>query len=149
VIRRCSVCDRRRSAPARSGPGRAGAAAVEFAVVGSVFVILVLGIIEIGRALMVEHLLTNAAREGARLGVVEGKSTSDITTATYAALSGMGISGDVATVEVNDNVADASTANPTDEITVLVSVPVSKITWLPVPKYLSGSLTAQYTLRRE
>ncbi len=139
-----------RSASTGAGRGRAGASIIEFAFVAPVFVIFLLGLIEVGRGLMVQHLLTNAARAGARVGVIEGKTTSDVTSAAYTALSGMGISGDTATVEVNDNVADASTASVNDEITVIVSVPVSSITWIPMTKYLSGrTITGQYTLRRE
>lgn len=128
---------------------RPGAAAVEFAVVASVFFMVILGIVEISRALMVHHLLTHAARKGARLGIIEGKTTSDITTVTKAALTSMGVNGEIATVEVNDITVDASTAQMNDEITVLVTVPVSSISWVPIPKYLSGSISSQYTLRRE
>lgn len=98
---------------------------------------------------MVQTLLANAARAGVRTGIVEGTSTSQITNVVTNVLTSQGISSDTATVEVNDNVADASTAQAGDEITVLISVPVSQITWIPVPKYLSGSLSAQYTMRRE
>src|SRR6516162_1061046 len=59
---------------------RAGAACVEFTVAGLVFFILILGTFEIGRALTVQHLLTNAAREGCRVGVLQGKSSTQITT---------------------------------------------------------------------
>jgi Flp pilus assembly protein TadG len=122
---------------------------VEFALVVPVFITIVFGILEVSRALMVQHLLTNAARAGARAGIIEGASNTTINSAVSSALTNMGISGDTVTVEINDNVADASTANPTDEITVLVSVPVSNISWLPVPLFLSGSITGKYTLRRE
>jgi hypothetical protein len=105
--------------------------------------------IELGRGIMVIHLLTNAARQGCRVGIIEGKATSDITTAVTNALAPVGISGDVVTVDVNDNSADASTAKAGDEITVIVSVPVSKVTWLPGGTYLSGTLSGKYTLRRE
>ncbi len=128
---------------------RPGATAVEFALVAPVFFLFVLGLIELGRGLMVQTLLANAARAGVRTGIVEGTSTSQITNVVTNVLTSQGISSDTATVEVNDNVADASTAQAGDEITVLISVPVSQITWIPVPKYLSGSLSAQYTMRRE
>jgi Flp pilus assembly protein TadG len=122
---------------------------VEFAVVVPIFLTIIFGILEISRALMVKHLLTNAARAGARTGTLEGTSNTDITNAVNAALTNMGISGETVTVEINDNVADAATANPTDEVTVLVSVPVSNISWMPSPLFLSGTITGQYTLRRE
>jgi Flp pilus assembly protein TadG len=128
---------------------RRAAAVVEFAVVGVVFVTLLFGIIEIGRGFMVHHLLTNAARLGCRLGVVEGTSTAQINAAVTNALSTEGISGDVATVTVNDGVTDASTAASGAEITVKVSVAASNITWIPGTNYVIGNIASQYTLRRE
>ena len=47
-----------------------GAAAVEFAVVAVLFLIIVFGIIEFGILMFNKHILTNASREGARAGVV-------------------------------------------------------------------------------
>jgi Flp pilus assembly protein TadG len=110
-----------------------------------------MGIVEVGRAFMVQHLLTNAAREGCRKGVLPGWSTAQITGVVNNALSADGISGDVATVQVNDGAVDASTANSGDEITVKITVPASKISWIPGTSYLPGNanLSSQYTLRRE
>lgn len=50
--------------------GRKGVAAVEFALVAPVFFLLVLGLVEMGRMLMVQQSLTNAAREGCRMAVM-------------------------------------------------------------------------------
>ncbi len=50
---------------------RRGAAVVEFAVVAPVFFLLVFGMIEFGRAIMVQQILTNASREGARVAVLD------------------------------------------------------------------------------
>ena len=51
---------------------RRGAAAVEFAVVAPIFLLLVFGMIEYGRMVMVQQVLTNASREGARCAVLDG-----------------------------------------------------------------------------
>jgi Flp pilus assembly protein TadG len=110
---------------------------------------MVIGFIELGRGLMVQHLLTNAARQGCRTGVIEGKSTADIQTAAKNVLTAQGMSSEGVNVQVNDASADASTANAGDEITVYVSIPVANFTWVPGGRYLSGSLMGQYTLRRE
>ena len=45
---------------------RTGAAVIEFAVIGPLLVLLILGVIEFGRMVMVQQILTNASREGAR-----------------------------------------------------------------------------------
>jgi Flp pilus assembly protein TadG len=129
---------------------RRAAAAVEFAVIAPVFFLLILGLIEIGRGLMIKHQLTNAARLGCRVGVVEGRSTNDITNAVVNNLNSQGYNGESATIQVNDSVSDASTAGAGDEISVIVSVPVANASWLPFTNYISGgNLTGQYTLRRE
>ena len=128
---------------------RTGAATVEFALVAPFFFLLILGIFEVGRGLMVRHLLTNAARLGCRAGVIEGTSTAAINAAVAANLKAVGIASELATIQVNGNVADAAGARAGDEITVTVSVPVRSVTWVPGGEYLSGSISGQYTLRRE
>lgn len=128
---------------------RRAASAVEFAVVAPVLFAIVLGIIEVGRGIMAVHMLNNAARAGCRAGVIEGRATSDISTAVTNILTAQGITAEGVSVQVNDSSADASTAQAGDEITVKVSVPAGKITWVPGGTYLCGSLTGQYTLRRE
>lgn len=128
---------------------RKGISAVELAVVIPVFIFLVFGIAEIGRAFMVTHLLNNAARNGCRTGILSGKTNSDITTAVDSSLSGQGISGYTTTVKVNGTVANASTAASDDQVTVTVSIPAANVTWLPLVRFLSGTLSGNYALRRE
>jgi Flp pilus assembly protein TadG len=50
--------------------GRRGQALVEFALILPLMMLLLLGIVEFGRAWNVKQVLTDAAREGARLAVV-------------------------------------------------------------------------------
>jgi len=49
---------------------QSGAAAVEFALVITLLLILVIGIIEFGLILYNQQVITNASREGARAGIV-------------------------------------------------------------------------------
>ena len=58
----------------RSHPGERGAAAVEFALILPVLLILVLGLVEFGRAFNVQISLSNAAREGARYMAIHNDS---------------------------------------------------------------------------
>src|SRR5262249_18119582 len=127
---------------------RIGATTVEFAVISPVIFLFVFGLIELARGIMVTHLLTNAARNGCRVGIIEGKSNQDITTAVNNTLTATGISGDSITVYVNDNNGDTVNAQPGDEVTVRVLVPVANVSWVPVPNYLAGNLQGKYTLRR-
>ena len=43
------------------------------------FLLLTVGIIEFGRAFMVQQIVTNAAREGARHGVLPGATNAAVT----------------------------------------------------------------------
>lgn len=128
---------------------RRGTLAVEVAVVAPLVFFITLGIIDIGRCLMVIHLLNNAAQLGCRAGIIEGQTTAGIKSVVVDAMTATGVSGDTATVQVNDGSADASTAVAGDEITVIVKVPVSSVTWVPAPRFPTVSLQGQYTMRRE
>ena len=105
--------------------------------------------IEVGRGLMVVHLLNNAARDGCRSGILTGASNDNVTSGVSSAVSGQGLNGYTVTVKVNGTVANASTATTGDKITVTVSIPVARVTWLPGGEYLSGTLSGQCTLPRE
>ena len=61
----------------------------------------------------------------------------------------LGIASDTIVVQVNDGSGDALNANANDEVTVTVSVPISSVTWVPGGTYLNGSISSQYTLRKE
>jgi Flp pilus assembly protein TadG len=71
-------------------PGRnsdRGAAAVEFALVLPVLIVLILGIVEFGRVYNVQISITNAAREGARTMAIENSPADAQTAAILAAPS--------------------------------------------------------------
>jgi Flp pilus assembly protein TadG len=129
--------------------GRRGASTVEVAIIAPVVFLLILGLVEISRGLMVINLLTNAAQRGCRVGIIEGKTNSDVTTAVNNALAAEGVSGDSVSIQVNDGSADVANAQPGDEVTVIVTVPASKVSWVPKIQYLTGTISGQYTLRRE
>ncbi|MCP4175332.1 MAG: pilus assembly protein [Fuerstiella sp.] len=63
--------------PTGADQQRRGAAMVEMAVCFPVFMLL-LGIIEFGRGLMVSQLLTSAAREGCRSAVIDGATDASV-----------------------------------------------------------------------
>ena len=71
-----------------------GTSAVEFALILPLLVIILFGIIEFGIALYRQAVLTNASREGARLGIVQSIpaiTTGQINTAIDTYLTGAGI----------------------------------------------------------
>jgi hypothetical protein len=57
---------------------RRGTTVVETALVLPVFLLFVLGLVELGHVLMVKNVLRGACREAARLGSTEGNSTADV-----------------------------------------------------------------------
>ena len=63
---------------ARRSRKRRGAAVVEFAVVSPVLILLIFEILEFGRLVMVQQVLTNASREGARRAILEQTTSSEI-----------------------------------------------------------------------
>lgn len=50
----------------RRGRGQEGTAAVEFAIVLPILLLLSLGVLDMGHMFYIDHLITNASREGAR-----------------------------------------------------------------------------------
>jgi len=125
---------------------RRGAAVVEFAVVAPVFITLVFGMIEYGRMVMVQQMLTNAAREGARMGVLDGATTAAVQSAVTSYLASATVSG--ATVTVSPN--PPSSAGYGEPVSVTVTVPFSQVSWIPTPMFLNGTtLKAVSVMRRE
>jgi Flp pilus assembly protein TadG len=141
--------DRQRQACPRQR--RRAASALEFAVVAVVFFPMVLAIFEVGRGLNVVHVVNVASCRGARVGIVPNTSSDAIRTAVKNIGNGAGLAltdQDV-TVLVNEQSVDASSAVTGDEITVKVTVPAGRITWVPGGQYLVGNVSGQYTLVRE
>lgn len=127
-------------------PGRRGAAVVEFAVVAPILFLLIFGMIEFGRMVMVQQVLTNASREGARVGILDGATTSEVTSKVNTYLTAAKITG--ATVTVTPD--PPSNAGAGDSVTVDVKVNFNNVTWLPVPWFLGGKqLEATTVMRRE
>jgi Flp pilus assembly protein TadG len=58
--------------------GSEGQALIEFALILPLFLLLLFGMIDFGRAYSASVTLTNAAREGARYGVIQPTNTSGI-----------------------------------------------------------------------
>lgn len=127
---------------------RRGAAAVEFAVVAPVFFLLVFGMIEYGRMVMVQQIIVNSAREGCRAAVLDGSTTAGVKSTVITAMSSGNITITTSNVTVSPD--PPSGAEFGDPVTVTVTVPFNQVSWLPSPMYLGGkSMTASTTMRRE
>ncbi len=121
--------------------GMRGAAAVEFAIILPVLMLLVLGIIDWGYYFFIESVIANCAREAARAGAIaQTDPDGHALTALNAALAGGRLDTTVAQ-------HDFSTSDSTT-YTAQVTYPVGSITgvsFIPVPANALG----QATMRRQ
>lgn len=141
-----SIPVRRRAVDLRRIPSRRrGAVAVEAAVVTPLLMFFALAMIDYGRLVMVQQILTNASREGCRVAVVSGATTSQVTTQVNEYLAGANLAG--ATTELTPS-SPGSAAEGTP-ITVTVSVPFSQVAWMPSLFLNTTTVTANATMRRD
>lgn len=130
----------------RSKRGHRGVAAVEFAMVAPVFFLVVLGIIEFGKMVMVQQVITNAAREGARISVLDSATTNRVTTRVNDYLAAANLIG--ATVLVTPN--PPTSAGFDEPVSVEVRIPYSAVSPLTRPFMLSSAvLSSRSVMRRE
>ncbi|HSH79425.1 MAG TPA: TadE family protein [Herpetosiphonaceae bacterium] len=73
--------------------GQGGQNLVEFALMLPVLVIILLGVLDLGRSFYTYISLTNAAREAAREAALTGSTSSAQVTREYTALDGANLSG--------------------------------------------------------
>jgi len=107
---------------------------------------MVLGMIEFGRLVMVQQVITNASREGARMAVLDGATTAGVRTAVQNYLQGASVRG----AEVTVSPDPPTSAGFGDPVTVTVSVNFNQVSWLPSPMFLGGQpLVATTAMRRE
>ncbi len=136
--------------------GRGGQAVVEFALILPLFMLLVFGTLEFGRAYYDMHLITNAARGGARIGSLPGKYESDVTSAVDASMNAVGLGGPWSTsVEVKDKTGTVrggglTAAEEGDTVSVTVSYAFSLFSGHILPGVGSSlTLKGRCTFRHE
>jgi Flp pilus assembly protein TadG len=118
--------------PRRTTPPRRAAVAVEFALVLPFLMILVLGMFEIGRGIMVKEFLSDASQKGCRTGALPGKTNADILNDVADIMADSNVTGYTVTVLVNGVAGDVTAAQRFDQVSVKVSVPTSQVFWVSV-----------------
>jgi Flp pilus assembly protein TadG len=111
--------------------------------------------LEFGRMVMVQQILTNASREGARKAVLDGSTASDVNNTVITYMNDANIT--VSTGNVTITPTNPASAAYGDPVTVRVAVPFSQVSWLPtnmLANFLPAgqtdiTLTAQTVMRRE
>ena len=118
-----------------------GAAAVEFAIVLVPLILLVMGIIDFGRAYNQQLEITSAAREGARVMAIQPHSSSAARAATIAAANGLSPS-------LTNGQITISNCTAGQPVTVAVTYPLESATgWFD--ELFGGNLTATAVMRCE
>lgn len=129
-----------------------GAAMVEFAVIAPLLFIILFGIIEFSILMYDKAMLTNASREGARVGIVYSTPTrisnSQIETAVRDYCEDHLISfaaSSVVTVNITpDNVADR---NSGDSLTVTVNYPFRFLAFSNLLSLIGGNMSNVFNLQ--
>ena len=113
-----------------------GAELIEFSLTLPLLLLIVLGIIEFGFMFREYEVVTNAAREGARIAILTNTpySDPDITARVNDYLTTAGLDTDLATV-------DPGTATPTPVGGVCVSMRPVTVTYQHAVPFLSGIMT--------
>lgn len=138
---------------------RRGVAAVEFAIAMGILWVLIVGMLEVSRAILVKQKLTNAARQAVRTAVLPGAGWSDVANGTagsdlYDIMvtdNGFTWSDISKTIVVTDTSGNSTTLTTADagnvlqnskwgyKISVKVSIPASKTTWGPGTIFITNA----------
>jgi Flp pilus assembly protein TadG len=143
---------------ARTRSHERGAALIETALVLPLLLLVVVGIFEFGRAYQTWQVLTNAAREGARVAVLPGTTDSQVETRVNQYLvSGRFPEPDAAVVSIDRNTTISLGAATATASEVTVTYPFNFVVLQPVARLVvSGSsvgsaliMAATATMRNE
>jgi Flp pilus assembly protein TadG len=126
---------------------RRGVAAVEFALVLPILMILAFGLWEYGRLVEVQQILSNAAREGGRLAAVGSKSTSEVQEHVRMYLDAQGLNtAGMPTPEVTNLTSsdrnDPREAEQLDRFRIRVFFPTANCRWFFF-RYTSANMMAE------
>lgn len=128
-----------------------GAALVEFAIVAPFLMLMLLGIIEFGRALAIQQTVTTAARMAAREATLPSANTS--TVGTVAADMVPQIPSDDVTVAITNEQGATITPDQLDagdKVTVDVSVPLVSVSRMGSFWFGDNStISSSSTMRKE
>lgn len=122
---------------------RGGAAAVEFAFILPILLLLFSGIVQFGSIMFLENHMTNVARETSRRVAVGELSQAEAVISAQQALVNWGVTYDV-------SIAATNAGDGNENITVAISLPMSEAALMDVlGVFQNGNLTAAVTMRQE
>lgn len=127
----------------RRNSDRRAAVVVEFAIVASVFFLILSASFEFVRLNVIRHTADNAAYEAARHAMVPGATAAEAITKANSILNVVGIRG--ATVTITPPVLSSNIP----DVNVRIDIPLGSNGWI-TPKFTNGkTLTVQSTLKKE
>ncbi|MEK6709809.1 MAG: TadE/TadG family type IV pilus assembly protein [Nitrospinota bacterium] len=125
--------------------GRRGQAMVEFALILPILILLIMGVLDFARAFNVVQVVTNAAREGARSGIIPTNTSATVTATVNTYLASAGQTGCTTT---GANLGSAGAAG--DSVTVTVTCPFQALTGTLIPGWTGTiNLSQTATMRHE
>jgi Flp pilus assembly protein TadG len=127
---------------------RRGDAVIEFVLLAPILLTMLLGILEVGRVVDAWLVVTNAAREGARVAAQAPNGTDPASAGQQAALaylsSGLAPRGDVAGTSVAPPAVTSDTVTVSTEADIRLYTPLfQSILPSPVPVRASASMRRQ------
>ena len=132
--------------PRRRKAIRRGGAAVEFAFVAPLLMMVLFGATELGRAMYIQNTVTTAAREGAREASLPSSSEASVTSVVDQYTSQFADINDV-DVEISPTIANVESG---DTISVSVTVPATSISgWAHRWLGQSFDVESSASMRRE
>lgn len=127
---------------------RAGATMVEMALTLPIFLLMSVSILEFGRGFMVQQMVTNASREGARHAILPNTTNPEVVAKVRGYLETGSIDPQV--VQVTIDPLDLQHAKTGTQVSVQVQVRYRDVTWMPAPWFLgNASLTSETVMRHE
>jgi Flp pilus assembly protein TadG len=131
-------------APGEHPSRRRGLALVEMALILPLLLLLTIGVIEYSWLFLASQKITNAARQGARVGVRADATSADVSAAVAALLNAAGIGEGQYSLVLSPS--NASTVPAGETFTVAVSVPYANVQltgagFLPLPSALGATVS--------
>ena len=125
---------------------RGGVAAVEFAFILPILLMLFSGIVQFGSIMFLQNHMTNVARETSRRIAVGELAQADAVSSAQQALVNWGVTYEVSVATV----ATADVGSGNQDITVAISLPMAEAALMDVlGVFQNGNLTAAVTMRQE
>ena len=130
---------------------------VEMAVCFPIFMLMLLGIIEFGRAMMVSQLLTASAREACREAIIDSATDASVSAdivnrvTTMVGCTSTDVTVDIAVSDATDGTAltGIDAANKRDIIEIDITVPFDAVSFTS-GRFLNGAaLRGQCAIRKE